>query len=250
MLKFARWLSIEDSWHYYRKEVWFLREVLLHMDPKETQKLVEAASTQLLDAELAEKLTTDKGGLIARAPTYITEEMIDTLDSFVSVTEPLRQLYKKRATDVKTPADCLKNDLMLIKGGWEHEFRDVMRAGCFNMHNLRTIGAFGGDARAKENCTSQVAFVLEVWTQRAMRVMPTVLEYPNIVAECLDTDDPAGAKLSIKDAAAHLRILLEWEHAVEAGSDLDAHIVLDLIWWREHKLIRLFFAFGSSGGGP
>ena len=36
--KFARWHSIEQCWNWYREELWFLREVLLTMDPLEAQK--------------------------------------------------------------------------------------------------------------------------------------------------------------------------------------------------------------------
>jgi hypothetical protein len=56
--KFARWMSIEECWLYYRSEMWFLKEVFQHMNPDEAQRLVQAASTQLLDAELAEHMTS------------------------------------------------------------------------------------------------------------------------------------------------------------------------------------------------
>ena len=67
MLKFARWLSIEDVWFYYRSEMWFLKEVLRDMSPHEAQQHVANASTQLFDADLAHKLTTGSGGLMEKS---------------------------------------------------------------------------------------------------------------------------------------------------------------------------------------
>ena len=83
--------------------MWLLREVLLHMNPQQTQRLIEAQSTQMWDTELAEKLTTSKDGLIIRSPTYITQNLIDIMDMFTDVSLPFRKYRDHGSAKGKVP---------------------------------------------------------------------------------------------------------------------------------------------------
>ena len=71
LLKFARWLSIEEAWEYYRPQMWFLKEILQLLSPQSAMHHLQSSTTAMLDAEVAEKLTEGKTGLMARAHTYI-----------------------------------------------------------------------------------------------------------------------------------------------------------------------------------
>ena len=62
--------------------MWFLKEILKEMKPQSALDLIRQSTTAMLDSEVAEKLTTGSTGLLARAPHYITQELIDTLDMF------------------------------------------------------------------------------------------------------------------------------------------------------------------------
>ena len=51
-LKLARWMSIQQCWTYYRREIWLLREVLLCMQPEEGAREIERDATSMLVVEL------------------------------------------------------------------------------------------------------------------------------------------------------------------------------------------------------
>ena len=98
------------------------------MDPQEAQKMVERDSTQMVDPELATKLTSGKEGLIARAPTYISENLIDIMDMFVAASKPLKVYSKYKAEEVKSVQTSLEHQLKLVAGGWEDEFVDLVKS--------------------------------------------------------------------------------------------------------------------------
>ena len=111
VLKFARSMSIQEAWYYYRPQMWFLREILTQMNPTKTMELIKTSTTSMLDAELAETLTTSKTGLLADAPVYITKQLLDCMDMFVAATFFTRLNYTVRAKQVKSPQEAVKHPL-------------------------------------------------------------------------------------------------------------------------------------------
>ena len=74
---FARWMSLQEGWVYYRQEMWPLRDILLENSGALGDESAGKNTTSMLDAELARRMTTSKDGLLARCPGYITQEVID-----------------------------------------------------------------------------------------------------------------------------------------------------------------------------
>ena len=73
VLKFARWMSIQEAWKYNRSGMWLLQLVLGDKAPTEAWRQCQSDSAALLDTELAKRMTTGGKGLLARAPSYITQ---------------------------------------------------------------------------------------------------------------------------------------------------------------------------------
>ena len=84
VLKFARWLSIEQCWDYFRDQVWFVKAILEHAMNRVIDTAQEA-TTAMLDADHAESIAKASGTLIEKAPQHIDEQFIDNMDSFSRV---------------------------------------------------------------------------------------------------------------------------------------------------------------------
>ena len=89
--EYAGWGSIHHPYrnHGYRSELWFLKEILKTMSGSNAAHFVESASTKMLDAELAQRMTSSKEGLLNKVHTYIDQTMIDVMDMFSTVSQPL-----------------------------------------------------------------------------------------------------------------------------------------------------------------
>ena len=72
--KFARWESVQACWQWYRGEFFYQKPILMDMGGTTDQMLQDIHSNQtcMHDSELAVRMTQDKKGLLARAPTYIS----------------------------------------------------------------------------------------------------------------------------------------------------------------------------------
>ena len=101
-LKLARWVSIQQCWAYYRREIWLLREVLLRMQPDEGAREIERDATSMLDAELAMRMTTSKAGLLTRAPAYISDDICDIMGMLQVATKSARTFYTDWTNHVKS----------------------------------------------------------------------------------------------------------------------------------------------------
>ena len=75
ILKFARWMSIQETYEYYRPELWGIKAIMGEWDEADVG-IVDFDTTAMVDAELAHKMTADKGGLLKRAPSYICRLLI------------------------------------------------------------------------------------------------------------------------------------------------------------------------------
>ena len=78
ILKFARWKSVSDNWDEHRRQIWYEKLILTEMGNSGGADMMAdfaAQSTSMHDSEIAQKMTSSKTGLLARAPTYITPEL-------------------------------------------------------------------------------------------------------------------------------------------------------------------------------
>ena len=64
--------------------------------------LLHRGTEKLIESEIAQKMTSSKTGLLARAPTYITTELCLHLDIFCCVTRPLSHLHGFQAAEART----------------------------------------------------------------------------------------------------------------------------------------------------
>lgn len=167
VLKFARWMSIQECWDFYRDELWFLKEVLLEMNPKQAGRDAETNSTSMVGAEMASKMTAGSGGLIARAPTYITQELIDTMDMSNIATASCRRSYKHRAKYIKGLDEGIEHTLWLAAGGWEVELIGIIADGAHTRHYPHTLHRGGwGVVRARVPRLCLRPSDPNSWTQR------------------------------------------------------------------------------------
>ena len=105
ILKFARWKSVSDNWDLHRPQIWYEKLILTEMGSSggaDMMAFVAASSTSMHDTEIAQKMTSSKTGLLARAPTYITQDVCLHLNRFCCVTRPLSKWHGYRAAEVRT----------------------------------------------------------------------------------------------------------------------------------------------------
>ena len=236
--KFARWLSVQECWDYHRKEIWLVREVLMEIDADATQHLQAQDTTAMLDAALATKMTTSKTGLLARAPSYITQDLCDGMDMFNHITSAGREMYQYRTTKVKTPIAGLQNSSRLLRGDWDLELLETITAGFFDDDLLETLGVRGGTERGTNNSEECAAFTLHLLTERATRLLPAILDYPHVCVGVLDSSLEHRVR-SKTSAAQHCWMLLGWEQDERRGV-ADIGMVLQTIVWTDNAVIRLF----------
>ena len=253
VLKFARWMSIEQCWDFYRKEIWFTKEVLKAMNPELCLQEVQKSTTAMLDVEAATQMTTSKTGLLVRAPSYITQGLVDDMEMFNIATASARDMYKFRTTKVKTPQDHLEHTLRLVKGDWEIEFVEMINNSFFKVTNSSRFGALGSDARSEQNPIDMVSYVLHLLTEQISRLLPELLQYPHCSVKVLDPD-AAIARAARDECLHHLQVILASEAKVLQG-DLDEKLVLDDIYWKDNTTVRLFLNIvdkeaGAADVGP
>ena len=238
LLKFARWMSIQECWEYFRKEMWFLKLVIKEMKPESALAQVKQSTTGMLDAEIAEKLTSGSTGLLAKAPGYITQKLIDTLDMFQLATSLARSTYQVRTTQIKSPQQGLTQQLFLVGGGWENQYLLLIHK-CFKQAS--TLSLLGQDEpeRLALNCKELTSFVLELMSQQLMRELPQLLQHPQCSVTILDPDIGHGvsARNAFLDQA---RMFFAQEHLALTG-DADIALVLHDVSWRANSVIRLLF---------
>ena len=191
-LKFARWMSIQEVWKYYREELFFLKEIVLNMS-KDGDRLQQVDSTQLLDPDLAYHMTSDpEGGLLARVPVYICPELVDSMDIFAGVTSILGNIFSDRTHSIKTPEQGVEVKVADACGGYQQEFIDVITLVLRDATFLKQIGAIHGGARAVRNCKDLGGLTLHLFSERVSRVIPNFVGYPNQSIVVLSKDREIG----------------------------------------------------------
>ena len=238
ILKMARWMSIEECWDYYRKEIYLLRVVLAEMSPEKQDVIADRAQTAMLDSEFAASLTSKSGGLLKKCPYYITENLVDTLEMFSIGTAATRKYYKYRTTTVKSPSDGTTHDLFLLSGGWEVDLLETISDSLYSGINLNRFGAYKNDDRAARNSRQMVSFTLHVVTERAIRALPQIYQYPKLSVGLLHPK-PRRAANYRTSCLSDFKLLEKAESAAVRGNEAFAMILRD-IWWRNSSVVRLF----------
>ena len=75
--------------------------------------------------------------------------------------------------------------------------------------------------------------------QKVKLVVPTTLQFPSLARDVL-RDDMDEQNLVVELFAHHLEVLLDMERLAAAGTDDSVAMVLNMVWWRKDKLVRLF----------
>lgn len=132
--------------------------VLGDMSPNDAWQEVNNDTTALLDADLAKRMTTSSGGLLANAPGYICQTLVDVMEMFAVATAKYRTVYQHLSSQVKTPALGLAHTLQLHFGGWERESLEVLEDTMNNADNLRRVGLLGMAEPRCDNAHSLLTF--------------------------------------------------------------------------------------------
>ena len=237
ILKLARWMSIQECWDYYRSEIWLLRLVLCDISGQSAWDEVAKDSTAMIDAELARRMTTSSGGLLSKAPGYITQRLVDVMETFSFVSAPLRETYQHLASQVKTPAQGLSYTLQLAFGGWEEEVMHMLQTSLRDPVNLRKCGLLDVLPLRSDNASGLFQFFVRLVSERLTRLFPSFLSQPYSSVAMLSTnaDFARSARLSALD---DLRILLDCEKAALSDDVAEAAILSD-IHWRQMPVVRL-----------
>ena len=240
VLKFARWLSVNQCWKYYRSEVFFLRDVLLENSTGLANELAQQETTAMFDADLVGTVASSKQGLLARTPGYLTEELVNHMDMFLLATGKLESEYKFRTTQLKSLVDGVEFGIYLAKGGYQDEFTGAVALTFEDSVALRRCGCSPDKPRGVQNATDLFSFTVQLLTERAIRSMPGILQYPQL-AILLLRDDSTERRVARNRLRADFYDLLAREREVAEGLDLECKLVSDDITWCEQDIVRLFF---------
>ena len=96
IVKWARWMSIQQCWEYYQKEIMLLKIILLEMANQAGDTVIKE-STRDLDSETAGQIAK-KTGLISRVPAYIDRHLVRMVTIFCECTASLRADHQHRAS--------------------------------------------------------------------------------------------------------------------------------------------------------
>jgi hypothetical protein len=215
VLKFARWWSISDCWRELRPNFFFVPMVVNRMIGDTGDK----ETTALWNAEMQNKETSGKGGLLKKVPGYINLEMVDCLDVFCLVTHPIRKYSGQNLVDVK---DChgavakMRDDA--ANGGYETVILDTA-AVLGDMEQVTLLCGNHVDAeRRKSNCKLLWDMNVQLQTELIIRMWPAAGQWPGIsVVMCVAYDkDLEEAKRWVAMCAKDWFALVRWEKATHA----------------------------------
>ena len=235
ILKFARWFSVSDAWSYYRREFFLLGLVLREMAGGTEDPDVTAASTSLWDSEAKEKT---KGGLIAKAPTYITWEIASAMDVYELATRAIRTADSHRAAKILSTADHLK-DLVhkLTGGGWQLVYSETVRIALGTPSELSTIAPELGESPA---CALLFELVMNLLGEHILRELPHLWSYPGHMALLLAHPPGSSELLVTRDHVVfHWSLVLRAEE--QACRDVRMSVLLSDIIFLKWAIVRLIF---------
>ena len=247
ILKFARWLSVDQVWQWYRPTIHLLRPVLEELAGTSEQLSVEIASnsTAQHDAELAQRMTTSKTGLVQRAPHYITESLCLHLDIFSCVTRPLGKYYSFRTSEIKTPQQGLDENLVFAADGrWYSLLQDVLFDAFVCGQNLRSMGATVATepAERRANIDTLTGFAWHVVSEACVRFFPQMDATPHSTIKFLHSHIDRVVRPAVEDHSWQWTAILALEEMAARGS-APAIRVLATLPQRESKLVRMQYLY-------
>ena len=231
--------------------MWFLREVLKHISPTGDSDIsglvdgfVSADTTSMIDANLAADASVAKTGTLSKAWTYVSVPMIDRLDMFCMSTAKIHADYSYRSSELKGPREGLWKCVEITAGAWVDEFRETIKHTFFAHVKLQQLGAFDGSARGINNVRGLTNFVLQLLTERATRVMGSILQYPNLSCLGLHFEEAMRAA-SRHEALHHWQVILHFEGKALQGDEI-ATMLLGYVVWKDNDLLRMFFCLNEA----
>ena len=246
ILKFARWLSVPQVWEYFRQEIHLLRVPLEDM-AKHTEELstsIASSSTAQHDADLAQRMTTSKTGLIQRAPAYLTEELATHLDIITCVTAPLAMFYSHRTAEVKTPAEGLEENLkMSAEQSWLVLLSDVLHDGLLWGPHLRKMGCTATKPADERYIHIQIVFqyTFTVVSEIAVRFFPHMEGMPHSAIRFLQSNKNE-MRNAVDEHLAQWKAILLVEEMAARGNPATLRLAADLPQ-RHQKLVRMIYKY-------
>ena len=240
--KFSRWCSIQDSWDFYKGDLYLLKEVLEHMTPEaatDSLHRTEDVAAGLRLNEVAAAMSCSKEGLLKRCPRHITQRLTDVMQMFCCCTSAFREQYTFRTVEVKTIDDscCLYANFQ--KGGWIRPLRAMVAHTLYNADVLRKIGVWNAhDERASRSAREMAAMVVNMFYENCIRQAGQALQPPLGFINMCATPGRAVANRTVH-AQDYARLLDAEQKAACGDADLAA-VVQDVVW-RSWALPRLMF---------
>ena len=186
ILKLSRWCSVSSCWDWYKKELWGLREVLKSMSPQSLETEKSDSTSCVVFQETKSAVDDNNQRTLTTVPHFICQNLIDDMNIFCLATSVQQQCYSDRATNVKNATVGFTHTLWLMKGGWEHEFLDTIKTSFHDVNALDSLGVWLQDTRPETKVAMLANFTLEMLEQRLWRILPSMYQYPQRAALCLD----------------------------------------------------------------
>ena len=242
VVKFSRWMSINDVWAKFRGE-WFLLKPVLEEMAGDADPGFEAFLDGMTDRwddqpRLAAPDDDHAKGLIAKAPSYISFNVAQGMDIFALASYGLREDYSHRTTRVNTVADHFENLKAGADGNWTKVIRSTVEQAWYRPCELVSVCPEGFPERRAVGI--QLLFENTVYTcaEWILREVPRYGSYPNAaVGVCREGDEGQHGHKTLVD---HYNIILKAE--LNAQSHPDTAIILKDIFWMRQPSVRLLFA--------
>ena len=234
-VKFARWGSLRQGWDRMRPEFFFYEMVLAAMADAQTGETRPQDTTSLWDASATKDR---KGGLVKKAYTYCTIELVLCMDVYVLASKVITDEDSRIASEVKSMESFVNELADNYKWQWSSVPREQIQLlndgeACANVRRNQhavNCGARSGGA------TLLYETALAITGEDLMRRMPMTFNWP-APAVCLLVDMDVRAAME--------GINTEWQKCLaleaQAHADEQVRLFVSQMNFLEMPVIRLFF---------
>ena len=246
LVKFSRWKYLNEAWEFYKMEIWMLKYVLTKMGPDSDGVMAQAFSTNMFDEDAIKKMSEAREGIMAKAPHYIRDRLIDVMKMFAFITAVECSLYTRRTTTIKGPLELAEFEYnWFSKGGWVTPLDDMVKSSLYDRRNLRSVGIYLGApdvARMNQNVKDCASMTLNMLTELGIRRSGQALQPPlSFYDVAVDDERHPGRRRYVVEA--QYEALLGAEQLAADGGDHAAEIGLLLadLHWQRWMFPRVFF---------
>ena len=223
IIKFARWLSVNQAWDWYRGEIWLLRPVLEALRD-DRSSATPAATTAQYDSEVQTPAAGSKKGILDRAPGHIQDSLQLALDMFTWVSRPIQERWSVRIREVTSVQDGVNDRIRKLEGTWQDTFRSIM--GTF--YDAKCVTRFSclDPVVSQQNAELLFSFVTHLLRELAMRELPELFSPPQTFVALLRDDVSSVQARHV--LSAHWRSVPLVERAATAGDLQGAALIADI----------------------